>query len=123
MIHSAVPHDVVNPASMKQALMSSARHLHDNNDNIFEQCHGKLEHTTPSNPTTLKSYQPHISLSPSYLDITECQYMWPYRSQPLYYSAKPLIVNVSELLVCVCQCAYWLLLGYHPEWNGRQWLD
>ena len=25
--------------------------------------------------------------------------------------------------MCVCQCAYWLLLGYHPKWNGCQWLD
>ena len=88
---------------MKQALMSSARRLHDNSANIFEQGHGKLDLLRAYH--ALKSYQPHVSLSPSYLDMTECQYMWPYCSQPLYYSAKPLIVNVSELSVCTSVCS------------------
>lgn len=41
------------------------------------------------------------SLSPSYIDLTECPYMWPYCTQPLYYSAMPTIVNVSEVLLLV----------------------
>ena len=36
-------------------------------------------------------------LSPSYIDLTECPYFWPYCLQPLYYSAMPIIVNVTIL--------------------------
>ena len=36
-----------------------------------------------------------FSLSPSYIDLTECPYFWPYCSQPMYYGAIPIIVNVS----------------------------
>jgi len=37
------------------------------------------------------------SLSPSYIDLTECPYMWPYCSQPIYYGGMPNIVNVTIL--------------------------
>ena len=37
-----------------------------------------------------------VSLSPAYIDLTECPYMWPYCTQPLYYSGMPTIVNVSK---------------------------
>lgn len=33
----------------------------------------------------------------SYVDLTECQYMWPYCTQSLYYGAMPTIVNVTIL--------------------------
>lgn len=36
-------------------------------------------------------------LSPSYIDFTECPYFWPYCLQPLYYSAIPIIANVTIL--------------------------
>lgn len=45
----------------------------------------------------LTSYQPQASLSPSYIDLSECQYMWPYCTQPLYHGAMPTIVNVTIL--------------------------
>ena len=35
------------------------------------------------------------SLSPAYIDLTECPYMWPYCTQPIYYSGMPTTVNVS----------------------------
>jgi hypothetical protein len=38
-----------------------------------------------------------VSLSPPYVDTTECQYFWPYCTQPLYYGARPTIVNVTIL--------------------------
>lgn len=38
-----------------------------------------------------------FSLSPSYIDQTECPYMWPYCSQPIYYGGMPMIVNVTIL--------------------------
>jgi len=91
---------------MKQCLMSSASRLYDNSANIFEQGHGKLDLLRAYQH--LKSYKPHASLSPSYLDMTECPYMWPYCSQPLYYGAKPLIVNVMTIILLF----HWLIYYY-----------
>ena len=45
----------------------------------------------------LREYEPQASLSPPYIDLTECQYMWPYCTQPLYYSAQPTIANVTVI--------------------------
>lgn len=87
--------DVINPASMKQALIASARRLPDANVNMFEQGHGKLDLVKAFQ--TLRTYKPQASLSPSYLDLVECPYMWPYCSQPLYYGGMPIIVNVTIL--------------------------
>ena len=117
--NSAVSHDLINPASMKQSLISSAHRLHDNSANMFEQGHGKLDLLRAYQ--TLSNYKPHVSLSPAYLDMTECQYMWPYCSQPLYYGARPLIVNVRTL--SRISLVNLLLLGYHSEWYGCEWLD
>ena len=39
----------------------------------------------------------NFSASPSYIDLTECPYMWPYCSQPIYHTAMPVIVNVSTI--------------------------
>ncbi|XP_067651684.1 membrane-bound transcription factor site-1 protease-like isoform X1 [Haliotis asinina] len=85
--------DVVNPASMKQALMASARRLPD--FNMFEQGYGKLDLLRAYQ--TLTTYKPQASLSPSYIDLTECPYMWPYCTQPIYYGGMPVIVNVTIL--------------------------
>ncbi|XP_035231540.1 membrane-bound transcription factor site-1 protease-like [Stegodyphus dumicola] len=83
----------INPASMKQALMASARRLP--GVPIFEQGWGKLDLVRAYQ--ALRSYRPQATLSPSYLDLTECPYMWPYCSQPLYYGGLPTIVNVTIL--------------------------
>jgi len=84
---------VVNPASVKQSLMASARRLP--GVNMFEQGHGKLDLIRAYH--LLSNYRPHISLSPSYIDLTECQYMWPYCTQPAYHSGMAVIVNVTIL--------------------------
>ncbi|MPC27483.1 membrane-bound transcription factor site-1 protease-like [Portunus trituberculatus] len=84
---------IINPASMKQALMASARRLP--GVNMFEQGHGKLDLVKAYQ--VLSKYKPQASLSPSYIDLTECQYMWPYCTQPLYYGAMPVVVNVTIL--------------------------
>ncbi|XP_077982093.1 membrane-bound transcription factor site-1 protease-like isoform X2 [Glandiceps talaboti] len=84
---------VVNPASMKQALMASARRLP--TVNMFEQGHGKLDLVKAYG--ILSSYKPQASLSPSYIDLTECPYMWPYCTQPIYHGAMPTVVNVTIL--------------------------
>ncbi|XP_072013608.1 membrane-bound transcription factor site-1 protease-like [Amphiura filiformis] len=84
---------VLNPASMKQALMASARRLP--TANMFEQGHGKLDLVKAYQ--ILSSYKPQASMSPSYIDLTECPYMWPYCSQPIYHGAMPTIINVTIL--------------------------
>ncbi|PNF21813.1 Membrane-bound transcription factor site-1 protease [Cryptotermes secundus] len=95
LLASGVLHrgNAINPASMKQALMASARRLP--GVNMFEQGHGKLDLLKAYQ--ILNSYKPQASLSPSYVDLTECQYMWPYCTQSLYYGAVPTIVNVTIL--------------------------
>ncbi|KAK4019943.1 hypothetical protein OUZ56_001941 [Daphnia magna] len=84
---------IVNPASVKQSLMASARRLP--GVNMFEQGHGKLDLVRAYH--LLSNYRPHVSLSPSYIDLTECQYMWPYCTQPAYHGGMPIIVNVTIL--------------------------
>ncbi|CAI6348863.1 unnamed protein product [Macrosiphum euphorbiae] len=84
---------VVNPASMKQALLASSQRLP--GVNMFEQGHGKLDLLNAYK--VLSSYIPQVSFSPSYVDLTECQYMWPYCTQPLYYTGMPVIVNITVL--------------------------
>ncbi|XP_063695760.1 membrane-bound transcription factor site-1 protease [Culicoides brevitarsis] len=83
---------LMNPASIKQALIEGATRLNENN--MFEQGHGKLNILRSLD--FLNSYEPQISLSPSYLDTTE-DYMWPYSTQSLFFTSSPLIVNVTIL--------------------------
>ncbi|XP_050419882.1 membrane-bound transcription factor site-1 protease isoform X2 [Adelges cooleyi] len=83
----------INPASMKQALLASSQRLP--GINMFEQGHGKLDLLKAFK--ILSSYKPQVSFSPSYIDLTECQYMWPYCTQPLYYTGMPIVVNVTIL--------------------------
>ncbi|KAK0044037.1 membrane-bound transcription factor site-1 protease [Biomphalaria pfeifferi] len=84
---------MINPASMKQALMSTARRLPD--VNMFEQGYGRLDLALALR--TLKNYTPQASASPSYIDLMESPYMWPYCTQPVYYGGMPVIVNVTIL--------------------------
>jgi len=95
LLYSGVLHRgaVINPASMKQALVASARRLP--GVGMFEQGAGKLDLLRTYQ--TLSTYTPQVSLHPSYVDTTECQYFWPYCTQPLYYGAVPIVVNVTIL--------------------------
>uniref|UniRef100_A0A8C4QCE9 Membrane-bound transcription factor site-1 protease n=1 Tax=Eptatretus burgeri TaxID=7764 RepID=A0A8C4QCE9_EPTBU len=94
LLLSSVEHrHLMNPASMKQALIASARRLP--GVNMFEQGHGKLDLLRAYQ--VLSTYKPQASLSPNYIDLTECPYMWPYCSQPLYYGGLPTVVNVTIL--------------------------
>lgn len=65
-LNSGVLHrgNILNPASMKQALLASARRLP--GVNMFEQGHGKLDLLRAYQ--VLNSYQPQASLSPRYFD-------------------------------------------------------
>lgn len=81
----------VTPASMKQALLSSARRLP--GVGMFEQGAGKLDLLRAFH--FLRLYTPMCTLSPSYIDLTECQYMWPYCTQAVYHTGIPTIVNIT----------------------------
>ncbi|GFN95271.1 membrane-bound transcription factor site-1 protease [Plakobranchus ocellatus] len=84
---------MINPASMKQALMSTAVRLPE--VNMFEQGYGRLD--LPMALRALRNYTPQASASPSYIDLLESPYMWPYCTQPIYYGGMPVIVNVTIL--------------------------
>lgn len=84
--------DYINPSSVKQALIEGATRLSDNN--MFEQGHGKLN--ILKSIKILSEYQPRVSLSPTHLDMTD-DYMFPYSTQPIYYTMHPIIVNVTIL--------------------------
>uniref|UniRef100_U5ERS8 Membrane-bound transcription factor site-1 protease n=1 Tax=Corethrella appendiculata TaxID=1370023 RepID=U5ERS8_9DIPT len=94
LIASGVIHklEMINPASMKQALIEGAQRLPDNN--MFEQGHGKLN--ILKSMKILSTYKPKVTLTPSYLDFTE-DYMWPYTTQSLFYTSVPVIANVTIL--------------------------
>ncbi|KJE95552.1 membrane-bound transcription factor protease [Capsaspora owczarzaki ATCC 30864] len=85
--------NVVNPASMKQALIESANVVPD--ANIFEQGYGSLNLLGAFN--LLAQYTPRASLAPPALDLTECPRMWPFCAQPMYFGAMPVIFNVTIL--------------------------
>jgi len=95
LLYSGVLHrgHLINPASMKQALIASARRLP--GIGMFEQGAGKLD--LLKTYQTLTTYTPQASLWPSYVDTTECQYFWPYCTQPLYFTGLATIVNVTIL--------------------------
>ncbi|CAI8016901.1 Membrane-bound transcription factor site-1 protease [Geodia barretti] len=93
LLLGAVDHAHINPASMKQALMDSAQRL--GGANIFEQGSGKLDLLRAFH--MLNTYKPQATLSPGVIDFTDCPYFWPYCSQPMYYAALPVTVNVTLL--------------------------
>ena len=84
---------VLNPASMKQALVEGAARLP--GVPAFEQGAGRL--SLLGAYEVLKTYQPRASALPAALDLTDCPYMWPFCAQPLYAGAMPVIINVTLL--------------------------
>ena len=83
----------LNPARLKQALTEGAKRVPA--ANIFEQGTGKLDLLAAFDH--LNERLPHVSAIPASLDLTDCPYMWPYCTQELYYSAQPVVVNVTLL--------------------------
>ena len=94
---------LINPASIKQILLESSVPLLELSDenrllgegNIFSQGSGDLNLTKALSLMT--EYVPRASAFPSRLNLTDCPYMWPYCSQPLFFSARPIILNVTIL--------------------------
>ena len=97
LLASTVPEEVrkkiLNPASMKQALVEGAERLPD--ESIYVQGAGKV--SLAASMKILQSYQPRASLIPERLDLTDCPYMWPFCTQPLYAHAAPVMINGTIL--------------------------
>ncbi|CAN0170130.1 unnamed protein product, partial [Ectocarpus sp. 12 AP-2014] len=94
LLASTVPpdrrRDIVNPASIKQVLVESARRVKE--AGVFEQGAGALD--VAGAFVLLSRYTPRASLLPPQLDLTD-PYMWPFSRQPLYYGAQPVVFNVT----------------------------
>ncbi|KAA8534974.1 hypothetical protein F0562_029977 [Nyssa sinensis] len=85
--------DILNLASMKQALVEGAAKL--SGPNMYEQGAGRVD--LLESYEILKSYQPRASIFPGVLDYTDCPYSWPFCRQPLYAGAMPVIFNATIL--------------------------
>ncbi|CAD5113191.1 DgyrCDS2379 [Dimorphilus gyrociliatus] len=81
------------PIAIKQVLMETAKRTL--GANIFEQGAGQVDAVQAA--ALLQNYKPRVTLHPPYIDLTECPYMWPYCTQPLFVGASPVIVNVTVL--------------------------
>ena len=84
---------LLSPASMKQILMVSADRL--KGVNMYEQGSGKMNLVRAYE--LLQGYVPQITISPSKIDWTDCPYMWPICTQPLYHTAMPIVVNMTVI--------------------------
>ncbi|GMH39212.1 hypothetical protein BSKO_07110 [Bryopsis sp. KO-2023] len=97
LLASTVPEEnrwgIVNPASMKQALVEGANRL--DGMNIYEQGSGRLNLSESMH--VLQNYKPRASVVPATLDLSDCPYMWPFCTQPLYAHAMPVMVNATIL--------------------------
>ncbi|KAL5729233.1 site-1 protease [Ranunculus cassubicifolius] len=85
--------NILNPASMKQALVEGAAKL--SGPNMYEQGAGRLD--LLESYEILKNYQPRASIFPSVLDYTDHPYSWPFSRQPLYAGSMPVIFNATIL--------------------------
>ncbi|WZZ38663.1 hypothetical protein YC2023_034922 [Brassica napus] len=93
VIPEASRKDLLNPASMKQALVEGAAKL--SGPNMYEQGAGRVD--LLESYEILKSYHPRASIFPSILDYNDCPYSWPFCRQPLYAGAMPVIFNTTIL--------------------------
>lgn len=82
---------LLNPASMKQALVEGAVRLP--KLNMHEQGNGRIN--LPASQAILASYTPRASLIPKAIDLTDCPYFWPHCRQPLYAFALPVALNAT----------------------------
>lgn len=85
---------ILNPASMKQALIEGADRLPD--VRAAEQGAGKIN--LAKSAAVLKAYKPRASAFPAALDlVADCPYLWPHCEQPLFARGSPLMLNVTLL--------------------------
>eukprot|EP00208_Stichococcus_sp_RCC1054_P004683 CAMPEP_0206137894 /NCGR_PEP_ID=MMETSP1473-20131121/2920_1 /ASSEMBLY_ACC=CAM_ASM_001109 /TAXON_ID=1461547 /ORGANISM="Stichococcus sp, Strain RCC1054" /LENGTH=1275 /DNA_ID=CAMNT_0053531159 /DNA_START=224 /DNA_END=4048 /DNA_ORIENTATION=+ len=99
LLASTVPEahrwEVLNPASMKQALVEGAVRVPEETASMFVQGQGKLD--LLASQAILATYLPRASVVPAHLNLTDCPHAWPYCRQPLYAKAMPTIFNATVL--------------------------
>ena len=78
---------------MKQALVEGAVPIP--GIPMYEQGQGKLN--LLNSMQILQTYKPKASIVPAGLDFTDCPFMWPFCTQPLYAHALSLIFNATVL--------------------------
>ena len=97
LLASVVPEErrwqILNPASMKQALVEGAKRMPD--VSMYEQGQGKLD--VPASRDILLNYTPRASVVPAKLDLTDSPFFWPFCQQPLYAHAMPTMFNATVL--------------------------
>eukprot|EP00051_Salpingoeca_urceolata_P025354 m.452370 g.452370 ORF g.452370 m.452370 type:complete len:1062 (+) comp20325_c5_seq5:2002-5187(+) len=97
LLSSVIPENLrpthLNPASVKQALMSTATRL--KKYSVFEQGMGKINLLGAAE--FLRTYEPMASIFPPQLDMTDCPFMSPLCEQPVFYGSIPLVVNLTVL--------------------------
>jgi hypothetical protein len=98
---------LVNPASIKQALVATAQRLppmqfinplamglmEPIENTALEQGAGLLRVDAAIH--AMRTMGPHVSTYPAELNLTDCPYMWPYCEQPMYAGAMPILLNVT----------------------------
>lgn len=116
------------PAAVKQVLVESAQRFP--SSNVFEQGAGQLNVTLAWE--LLEAYSPRASLLPPALDFTDCPYMWPHCSQPLYFTGMPAVANLTIInglgVSGRVSRTTWRahagsegLLAVHGEWSEPLW--
>lgn len=89
------PHDMclqmLNPASMKQALVEGAVRLR--TLNMHEQGNGRIN--LPASQAILADYTPRASLIPAAINLSDCPYMWPHCKQGIYAFGLPVMLNAT----------------------------
>lgn len=94
LLASTLPEErrwLLNPASMKQALVEGAFRLPQLN--MHEQGNGRIN--LPASQAILANYTPRASLIPPAIHLADCPYMWPHCKQPLYAHALPVVLNAT----------------------------
>ena len=102
LLASVIPKEkrgrLLNPATLKQVIVESAYQIKDKDKHtasIFEQGAGLLD--LQKGFKLVQKATPKASLHPSTIDWTDCTYMWPFCTQPLYADAMPIIMNLTIL--------------------------
>ena len=87
------PHLQCNPAMLKQLITHTATPLL--STSMYEQGSGVMSAKKASE--YLLKYEPHASIHPPRLNLSDCSYTWPHCKMPLYYTSRPLILNLTIL--------------------------
>lgn len=78
--------------AIRQVLMITARRLSESN--IFEQGAGLID--LKAAYTLVANFSPDVTVYPPSLDfVTDCPYMWPFCSTPVFHTQLPILLNLT----------------------------